>query len=73
MTEPRYQIDLFWSDRDACWIANVPELQWCSAHGDTRVEAVANVREAIEGWLVVAREEGIPIPEPKPRTLDRAA
>ena len=76
MTPPRYHINVFWSDEDGCWIADVPDLRYCSAHGDTPAEAVAEAQEAIALWLDVARDEGIPIPEPKyqPGPLgDRAA
>ncbi|WP_446653131.1 type II toxin-antitoxin system HicB family antitoxin [Blastomonas sp.] len=67
MTEPRYHINLFWSSEDDCWIADVPDLKPCSAHGDTREEAVRNIQDAIEGWLEVARDKGFPIPEAKYR------
>jgi len=60
----RYHIDVFRSDADDCWIANVPDLRYCSAHGDTPVEAVLNIEEAIEGWVEVARDKGLPIPNP---------
>ena len=65
MTEPHYHINLFWSDKDRRWIADVPDLKYCSAHGATALEAVEEVRLAIEVWLETAREEGIPIPKPK--------
>lgn len=64
---PRYHIDLFWSDDDTCWIANVPDLKACSAHGETPEEALAEVQMAMQGWLAVAKEMGFPIPEPKYR------
>jgi len=67
MSEPRYHINVFWSADDSCWIADVPDLRPCSAHGDTPAEAVANVRDAIQGWLEVARDRGFPIPEPRYR------
>lgn len=67
MTEPRYHINLFWSSDDDCWIADVPDLKPCSAHGDTRQEAIRNIQDAIEGWLEVARDKGFPIPEAKYR------
>jgi len=67
MSEPRYHINLFWSAEDDCWIADVPDLKPCSAHGDTREEAVQNVQDAIEGWLAVAQDRGFPIPEPRYR------
>ena len=67
MNEPRYHINVFWSEEDGCWIADVPDLRYCCAHGDTPAEAVARVRDAMEGWLEVARERGMPIPEPRYR------
>lgn len=75
MIEPRYHINLFWSDEDRCWIADVPDLRYCSSHGETRAEAIANIEDAIDGWLQVARDEGIPIPEPRysPPLASRAA
>jgi predicted RNase H-like HicB family nuclease len=65
--QPHYNINVFWSDDDGLWIATAPDLKYCSAHGDTPAEAAANVQDAIEGWLETAREEGIPIPEPRYR------
>lgn len=73
MTPPRYHINLFWSAEDACWIADVPDLRYCSSHGDTPDEALANVRDAMDGWLETARESGLPIPEPHYRPAIYAA
>lgn len=67
MNEPHYHINLFWSEEDGCWIADVPDLRPCSAHGETRTEAIANVNDAIAGWLEVARENGLPIPDARYR------
>lgn len=67
MNEPHYHINLFWSADDECWIADVPDLRPCSAHGDTRAEAIANINDAIQGWLEVASERGFPIPEARYR------
>jgi predicted RNase H-like HicB family nuclease len=67
MTEPRYHMNVFWSEEDDCWIADVPDLRYCSGHGDTPEAAVANARDAVAGWLAVARERGFPIPEPRYR------
>ena len=64
MNEPHYHINLSWSAEDACWIADVPDLRPCSAHGDTPEEAVAGIRNAIEGWLETARAANLPIPRP---------
>jgi predicted RNase H-like HicB family nuclease len=59
-----YPIVVFWSDEDECYVADVPDLRYCSAFGDTPQEALAEVMVAKEAWLEVAREEGKPIPEP---------
>ena len=73
----RYHINLFWSQRDECWIADVPDLQGCSAHGETAEEAAHEVEAAIELWIDVAKEKGDAIPEPRYRpaiyALSRAA
>jgi predicted RNase H-like HicB family nuclease len=50
----------------------VPDLQSCSAFGDTPAEALAEIEQAIEAWLAVAREDGLPIPEPRYRAPTRA-
>lgn len=60
----RYHINVFWSDEDAAWIADVPDLKTCSAFGDTPERALAEVRKAMAAWLAVARAEGHPIPTP---------
>jgi len=73
VSEPHYHINLFWSADDDCWIADVPDLRPCSAHGETRAEALAHVHDAIDGWLDVAREKGFPIPEPRYRPAIYAA
>ena len=73
MSELHYHINLFWSDEDGCWIADVPDLRYCATHGATPAEALANVEEAVSGWLEAARENGMPIPEPRYRPAIYAA
>lgn len=73
MNEPHYHINLFWSAEDGCWIADVPDLRPCSAHGETRAEALSHVHDAIEGWLETARARNLPIPEPRYRPAIYAA
>ena len=68
MKTPHYHIDVFWSDDDDCWLANVPDLRHCSAHGDTPADAAAEAQVAMELWLEVARERGLTIPEPSYRS-----
>ena len=59
-----YPILIFWSDEDQAYIADVPDLRHCSAHGETPEEALREVQVAMEAWLEVAREQGKPIPAP---------
>ena len=62
-----YHINVFWSDEDECWVADIPDLFPCSAFGDSPGEALAEVLVAKELWLAAAREQGFPVPEPKYR------
>jgi predicted RNase H-like HicB family nuclease len=62
---PRYAINVFWSDEDECWIADAPDLRHCSAHGDSPAEAVRALETAIALWLESARAHGETIPEPR--------
>ncbi len=65
----KYEIIIYWSNEDACFVADVPELPGCMAHGESYEAALASVREAIGLWIDTAREAGDPIPEPKGRRL----
>lgn len=65
----RYEIIIYWSDEDNSFIAVVPELPGCMAHGDTPEAALTNVNDAVQLWLETAREFGDPIPEPKGERL----
>ena len=67
--ENRYEIIIFWSDEDAAFVADVPELPGCMAHGSSHAEALANAEEAIMLWIETARELGRPIPQAKGRRL----
>jgi predicted RNase H-like HicB family nuclease len=62
-----YHINVFYSDDDAAYVADIPDLEACSALGTTPEEALAEVERAKEGWLIAAREAGKPIPEPRYR------
>ena len=57
-----YEIILYWSNEDAAFIAEVPELPGCMAHGDSQVDALKNVNDAMELWIDTAREFGDAIP-----------
>lgn len=60
-----YPIDVFYSDEDEVWIADIPELDACSAFGETPEEALAEVQKAKHLWLETARDTGQPIPPAK--------
>ena len=64
-----YSIEVFWSQVDDAWIANVPDLVFCTAHGSTPQEAVEQVEFAVEAWLEVADAEGRAIPAPSLRSI----
>ena len=59
-----YLIRTFWSEEDSCYVAEVPELKGCSGLGKTPEKAMHEAKKSIENWIRVAREEGIPIPNP---------
>jgi predicted RNase H-like HicB family nuclease len=65
----KYEIIIYWSDVDNTFIAEVPELPGCMAHGSTQELVLKNVKEAIKLWIDTAKEFGDPSPEPKGRRL----
>jgi predicted RNase H-like HicB family nuclease len=64
-----YHINIFYSDEDEGYIADIPDLEMCSAFGETPEEALAQVNLAKAAWLVAARAEGKPVPQPKYRPV----
>ena len=65
----KYEIIIYWSNEDHVFIADVPELPGCMAHGETQEAALQNIKEAMQLWIDTAREFGDPIPEPKGERL----
>jgi len=65
----KYEIIIYWSSEDSVFVAEVPELPGCMAHGATHEDALLQVKEAIQLWMDTAREFGDPIPSPKGRRL----
>lgn len=65
----KYEIIIYWSKEDEAFIAEVPELQGCMAHGNTPEDALKNTKEAIQLWIDTAKEFGDPIPAPKEQRL----
>ncbi len=64
-----YHINIFYSNDDEAYIADIPDLKFCSAHGTTPEEALAEVIIARDLWLETARAEGLAIPEPRYRPI----
>ena len=62
-----YHINIFYSEEDGGYIADIPDLEYCSAFGATPAEALAEVERAKSLWLEAARAEGKPVPPPKYR------
>jgi predicted RNase H-like HicB family nuclease len=67
--ESKYEVIIFWSSEDEAFIADVPELPGCMAHGASHAEALGNAEAAITLWVETARELGRPIPQVKGRRL----
>jgi len=65
----KYEIIIYWSNEDEAFVAEVPELAGCAAHGSTQEEALRNVNDAIHLWIDTAKEFGDPVPEPRGRRL----
>ncbi|MDZ7291429.1 MAG: type II toxin-antitoxin system HicB family antitoxin [candidate division KSB1 bacterium] len=64
-----YHINIFYSEEDGGYIADIPDLEACSAFGETPAEALAQVEMAKKAWLEAARAEGKPIPQPRYRPV----
>ncbi len=60
-----YEIIIYWSEEDSVYVAEVPELPGCMAHGDSHEAALVNVKEAMSLWIEVACERGQMVPTPK--------
>jgi predicted RNase H-like HicB family nuclease len=65
----KYEIIIYWSNEDQAYIAEVPELSGCIAHGHTYEAALQNVTSAILHWIETAKEFNDPIPEPRGKRL----
>ena len=64
-----YHINIFYSDEDGGYIADIPDLEACSAFGATAAEALAEVAKAREAWMQAARKAGKPIPPSRYRPV----
>ncbi len=64
-----YHVNLFYSEEDEGYIADIPDLKHCSAFGETPEEALREVLKAKKAWLEGAKANGKPIPEPRFRPI----
>ncbi len=62
-----YHINIFYSEEDRGYIADIPDLDSCSAFGETPEQALAEVERAKAAWLEAARAAGKPVPRPRYR------
>jgi predicted RNase H-like HicB family nuclease len=60
-----YHVNIFYSEEDGGYIADIPDLKHCSAFGETAQEALRQVEIAKETWLAAAKKEEKPIPKPR--------
>jgi len=60
----KYTTVIYWSEEDGVFVAEVPELPGCMAHGETQEGALANAQQAIELWIETANDFGDPVPQP---------
>jgi predicted RNase H-like HicB family nuclease len=65
----KYEMIIYWSNTGETFVAEVPELPGCMAHGDTQEATLENIKDAIQLWIDTAKAFGDPIPEPKGRRL----
>jgi len=63
--KPKYPIEVFWSDEDAGYIAVAPDLPGCNAFGDTPLDAMREMQDAMKSWLQAWLSLGRDLPEPK--------
>lgn len=67
MPSPKYHINVFYSPDDKAFIADIPDLKYCSAHGKTPQDALKQVLIAQEAWLQTAKAHRKRIPKPRYR------
>ena len=65
----RYELIIYWSEKDQAFVVEVPELPGCMADGATYQEALLNAETIIQEWIETARELGRPIPEARGRLV----
>jgi predicted RNase H-like HicB family nuclease len=69
MNKYKYEVIIYWSDEDDCYIAEVPELSGCLSDGKSYEECLNNLEVIIDEWIETAKELGREIPKPKGKKL----
>lgn len=69
MDIPKYEIVIYWSKEDNCYISEVPELPGCMSDGKTLQDVVANTETIIKEWIECAIADGDEIPQPKGKLM----
>ena len=64
-----YHINIFYSDEDGGYIADIPDLDSCSAFGETPEQALGEVEKAKKAWIEAAHQSGKPVPTPRYRPV----
>jgi predicted RNase H-like HicB family nuclease len=65
----KYEMIVYWSQKDDAFVVEVPELPGCAADGKTYQEAVANAEVVIQEWIDTAKSLKRPIPKPRGRLV----
>jgi predicted RNase H-like HicB family nuclease len=60
---------VIYSGEDGCWVAECPSLPGCISQGRTKEQAIQNIREAIEGYILALKDDNLPVPEERFETL----
>lgn len=54
---------IIYPGEDGYWVAECPSLPGCISQGKTKEEAIANIKEAIRGYIAALVEDQLPVPE----------
>lgn len=68
-TALKYEVIIYWSEADAAFIAEMPELPGCAADGTTPEAALSAIQVVAREWIETAEALGRPVPTPRGRLL----
>ncbi len=69
MKDIKYEMIIYWSEKDNCFLVEVPELSGCMSDGSTYEEAIKNAQQVIIEWIETAKSIGREIPKPKGKLI----